>query len=65
MFLENNKFVPITKDPDNYYDSLGFGYNNNNMYVVGSFSKIGGKKAGNVAKWDGKAWTDVGVSVGR
>lgn len=34
------------------------------LYVGGSFQQAGGVQAYNVARWDGEAWSDVGVGVG-
>lgn len=33
---------------------------NNNLYVAGEFNKAGNTEVRNIAKWDGKQWSDVG-----
>jgi hypothetical protein len=36
---------------------------NNNVYIAGAFTKVGGVEVNNIAKWDGTSWSALGTGL--
>ncbi|MFZ6818753.1 hypothetical protein [Undibacterium sp. Ji22W] len=64
---DGTRWTQLSKD---YFQGLSIAVNalvsdyQGSLYAVGSFDEIGGLKAHNVAKWDGKKWKSLGRGIG-
>lgn len=58
---DGTKFSPVVGSPDGFVRSLAVW--NGKLVAAGSFRKVAGKPAANIAAWDGKTWSTFGAGI--
>ncbi|HEX5399574.1 MAG TPA: immunoglobulin domain-containing protein, partial [Verrucomicrobiae bacterium] len=59
-------YYGVSQDPDSYYDQgavFAIAVNGDDVYVGGDFYYAGGQPAGNIARWNGSAWSSLGTGM--